>query len=148
MEAFSNFSAGKNSLGVGATHDSGKVAVFSSHGPTADGRLSPNVVAVGMRVHSPAGGGQRGGYRESRGTSIASPMVSGIAALLMDVVPDYRGFAASTRAQLMATAMRPESWLTDHSGFSRDNTLGPGKIQNQYGLGKVSARTAILNLDE
>ena len=148
VEAFSNYSAAKNSLGVGATSDSGKVAAFSSHGPTADGRLAPNVVAVGVRVHSTAGGGQRGGYRESRGTSMAAPMVSGIAALLMDVIPEYKGHAALTRAQLMATALRPESWLSDNSGFSRDNTLGPGRIQNQYGLGKVSARTAIVNLDE
>ena len=148
VAAFSNFSAGKNSLGVGATRDSGKIAAFSSHGPTADGRLSPNVVAVGVRVLSPTGFGQRGGYRELDGTSMAAPMVSGIAALLMDIVPDYSGFPALTRAQLMATAIRPDWWLNDNSGFSRNNTHGPGEIQNQYGLGKVSARTAILNLDE
>ena len=148
VEAFSNFAAGKNSLAVGATLDSGEIAAFSSHGPTADGRLSPNVVAVGMRVLSTTGGGQRGGYRESHGTSMSTPMVSGIAALLMDVAPDYKGFAALTRAQLMATAIRPEWWLTENSGFNRDNTHGPGKLQNQYGLGKVSARTAVLSLDE
>ena len=148
VEAFSNYAAGKNSLAVGATRDSGKIASFSSHGPTADGRLSPSVVAVGARVLSTTGGGTRGGYRESNGTSMSTPMVTGIAALPMDVVSDFKGFAALTRAQLMATAIRPEWWLTDNSGFNRDNTHGPGKIQNQYGLGKVSARTAVLNLDE
>ena len=147
-EAFSNYSAAKNSLAGGATSDSGKIAPFSSHGPTADGRLSPSVVAVGERVHSPAGSGQRGGYRMLRGTSMAAPMVTGIAALLMDVVSDYKGQPALTRAQLMATAIRPDRWLTENSGFSSTNTHGPGKIQHEYGLGKASARTAILNLDE
>ena len=146
--SFSNYAASKNALAVGATHDSGKVAAFSGHGPTADGRLSPNVVGVGVRVYSAAGGGKRGGYRLRRGTSMSTPIVSGIAALLLDAVPEFRGFAALTRAQLMATAIRPEWWITGTSAFANDNTSGPGTIQRQYGLGKVSARTAMLDVDE
>ena len=146
-ESFSNYAAAKNSLAVGAIRDSGKVATFSSHGPTADGRLIPNVVGIGVRVHSPAGAGQRGGYRAENGTSSASPLVAGVAAVLLDTVPDFRGFPALTRAQLMVTAIRPEWWLTGTSDFTTDNTSGPGKIQAQYGLGKVSARASILNHD-
>ena len=47
---FSNYAAAKNSLAVGAVQDSGDLASFSSHGPTADGRLAPQVVATGVGV--------------------------------------------------------------------------------------------------
>ena len=39
QHGFSNYGTAKNSLAVGAVDDFGIIAVFSSHGPTADGRL-------------------------------------------------------------------------------------------------------------
>ena len=41
IHGFSNYAAAKNSLSVGAASDDGSLAGFSSHGPTADGRLAP-----------------------------------------------------------------------------------------------------------
>ena len=145
VEGFSNFASAKSSLSVGATLDSGDVAVFSSHGPTADGRLAPQVVAPGVRVHSAAGGGSRGGYHAQSGTSMSSPAVAGVAALLMDAVPEHREQPALARARLMAGALRPDPWLEDPGAFPATNSDGPGALQAQYGLGKVSARTSILN---
>ena len=49
ISGFSNYGTAKNSLSVGAVLDSGDIAAFSSHGPTADGRLAPQVVATGVR---------------------------------------------------------------------------------------------------
>ena len=147
INGFSHIGAAKNSLAVGAAMDSGDLAAFSSHGPTFDGRLAPQVVAAGVRVHSARGGGSRGEYRELSGTSMSSPAVAGVAALLMDAVPEHREQPALTRARLMASAVRPDAWLEDTKAFPMTNTNGPGALQAQYGLGMVSARTSVLNRD-
>ena len=73
IHGFSNYGAAKNSLAVGAALDSGSLAVFSSHGPTADGRLAPQVVGTGVDLYSAAGDGNRSGYNRISGTSMASP---------------------------------------------------------------------------
>ncbi len=147
IHGFSDYGAAKNSLSVGAVLDSGDIAAFSSYGPTADRRLAPQVVAVGVRVHSAQGGGSRGGYVAFNGTSMASPTVAGVAALLMDASPEHREHPALVRARLMAGAIRPDPWLDAPDAFSSTNSGGPGSLQSQYGLGKVSARTGILNRD-
>ncbi len=147
IDGFSDFGAAKSSLSVGAALDSGDIAPFSSHGPTADGRLAPQVVATGVRVHSTLGGGSRGEYRAISGTSMASPTTAGVAALLLDAAPEHREHPALARARLMAGAIRPDPWLDAPEAFPSTNTGGPGPLQAQYGLGKASARTGILNRD-
>ena len=143
LSSFSNYGAAKNSLSVGAIRDNGELASFSSWGPTFDGRLAPQVVATGTDIHSTAGDGSRGGYRRLSGTSMASPAVAGVAALLLDAVAGYREQPALTRARLMASAIKPDPWL-DGDAFPATNTAGPGVLQNQFGLGKASARTSVL----
>ncbi|MCY3757206.1 MAG: S8 family peptidase, partial [Acidobacteria bacterium] len=147
INGFSDFAAAKNSLAVGAVLDSGDIAAFSSHGPTFDGRLAPQVVATGVGIHSTRGGGSRGGYARTNGTSFSSPSVAGVAALLMDAVPAFREQPALARARLMAGAIRPDPWLEDAAAFPATNSDGPGTLHAQYGLGKVSARTGVLNRD-
>ena len=147
INGFSDFGAAKSSLSVGATLDSGDIVFFSSHGPTADGRLAPQVVATGVQVHSARGGGSRGEYRAASGTSMASPSVAGVAALLMDAAPEHQEHPALARARLMAGAIRPDAWLDAPGAFPSTNTGGPGSMQAQYGLGKVSARTSALSRD-
>ena len=145
IHGFSNYASAKNSLAVGAVRDSGETVGFSSHGPTADGRLAPQVVGAGVDVNSTAGDGSRGGYVELSGTSMAAPAVAGVAALLMDAVPAHRERPALARARLMASAVKPDAWMEDAAVFPADNSGGPGTLQMQYGLGKVSARTSVLD---
>ena len=147
INGFSDFASAKNSLAVGAVLDSGDIATFSSHGPTFDGRLAPQVVATGVGIHSTRGEGSHGGYVRFNGTSFSSPAVAGVAALLMDAVPAFREQPALTRARLMAGAIRPDPWLEDAAVFPATNTHGPGTLHARYGLGKVSARTSVLNRD-
>ncbi|MDE0226848.1 MAG: S8 family serine peptidase [Gammaproteobacteria bacterium] len=148
IHAFSNYASAKNSLAVGASMDSGDIVPFSSHGPTADGRLAPQVSAIGLNVISASGDGRRGGYRASSGTSMSSPAVAGVAALLMDASPAHRENPALARARLMASAIRPDAWLEAPGAFPATNSNGPGKVQAQYGMGNVSARTSVLNRDQ
>ena len=147
-DAYTSLSASKNALAVGATEHHGDIAIFSSQGPTYDGRLFPKVVALGRRVASTQGAAEGSFYGEFSGTSGASPAVAGVATLLMDAVPELRGEPAAVRAHLMASAIKPEVLLADPDGFRAHNTDGPGRMQNVYGLGTVSARTAVLSRDE
>ena len=79
---------------------------------------------------------------------MAAPSVAGVAALLMDAVQAHREHPALTRARLMASAIKPDVWLHGPNRFPADNSNGPGALQVQYGLGKVSARTSVLNRNQ
>ena len=144
---FSNYAAAKNSLAVGATFDTGTIAPFSSHGPTADGRLAPNVVGTGVGVSSALGGGRTDGYIDLSGTSMASPAVAGVAALLLDSAPAFRRQPALARARLMASAIKPDAFLAAPDAYAADNSTGPGPLQHIYGLGLVSAAATVLQQD-
>ena len=147
-DGFSNFAASKNSLAVGAVGNDGDLASFSSFGPTADGRLAPQVVATGLRIFSAKGDASRDGRLVQSGTSMASPAAAGVAALLMEASPAHREQPALVRARLMASAIKPDAWLDAPQRFPANNTAGPGAWQHQFGLGKVSARTSVLQRDQ
>ena len=148
QHGFSNYGTAKNSLAIGAVDDAGILAAFSSHGPTADGRLAPNVVGTGVDLTSVRGRSSRVGHVTYSGTSMAAPSVAGVAALLMEKLPEFKNRPALTRARLMASAIRPNAFLDSREQLPGDNTDGPGDFQNRYGLGLVSARTSLLSRDD
>ena len=148
LHGFSNYGTAKNSLAVGAVEDSGILARFSSHGPTADGRLAPNVVATGVGLTSARGGGSTSAHETFSGTSMAAPSVAGVGALLMQARPEFREQPALARARLMASAVRPGAYLDSDSKFPADNSNGPGRFNNLYGLGLVSGRTSLFSRDD
>ncbi len=86
------------------------VADFSSRGPTADGRLKPDLIFPGRGVIAPRARGTSLGqpvgerYTRLNGTSQAAPMVAGTAALLLQANP--RLSPAEIKARLMRGARR------------------------------------------
>lgn len=81
--------AAKNPIVVGATyHDADRLWYGSSLGPTYDGRLKPDVVAPGCSLPAASVGitsaAMLDGYGRLCGTSMATAVVSGIAALLLE----------------------------------------------------------------
>ena len=73
-----------NVLTVGAVDKAGRLASFSSVGNTADGRIKPDVVAVGRAATVM---GAAGTLRQANGTSFASPVMCGMVACLWQACP-------------------------------------------------------------
>lgn len=73
-------------LTVGAVNTSGRIAEFSSYGPSADGRVKPEVCAVGegTALINPANNDVING----NGTSFACPLIAGMAASLWSALPN------------------------------------------------------------
>ena len=127
-------SSTKSALSVGATTDSGVITIFSSHGPTTDGRLFPHIVAPGSLIMSVLGNGAEDGYRTSSGTTFSSPAVAGLATVFIASNPGSEENPALVRAALMASAIKPRRWIGSSDNFPMNNTDGPGDIQAEYGL--------------
>ncbi|NPA44996.1 MAG: S8 family serine peptidase [Chlorobi bacterium] len=77
---------GDSVLAVGAVEASGERSYFSSVGPTSDGRIKPDVMAMGTNVVV-AEYGEGDSYYTSSGTSFSCPLTAGVAALLVQMVP-------------------------------------------------------------
>lgn len=73
-------------ISVGAVDDNGQRADFSSMGPTADGRIKPDLMAPGATVVTAGTAGAELGM--SSGTSLASPMLAGSLAALWSAFPE------------------------------------------------------------
>ncbi len=66
-------------LAVGAVDSMRLIAPFSSRGPSSDGRVKPDVCAMGVRNFGLRPSGDLGG---SNGTSFSAPVIAGLAACL------------------------------------------------------------------
>ncbi len=126
----------------------GNLAPFSSHGPTVDGRIKPDIsgpgdvviAAVnskheGLEVAYPPmaeiqEGEQTWYWGGASGTSMSSPMVAGIVALLLEANPELS--AAEIKNILQSTARKDEATGAIPSGGN-----------NLWGAGKVDAFAAL-----
>lgn len=76
---------GNEVLAIGAVRSDRTRSSFSSMGPTADGRIKPDLMAMGSSVVVAETSGN--GYTTSNGTSFSCPLAAGTAALLWEMVP-------------------------------------------------------------
>ncbi|MBK8549955.1 MAG: S8 family peptidase [Ignavibacteria bacterium] len=80
---------GDSVITVGALTSLKVRASYSSVGPTADGRIKPDVMAMGSFNYSARWGAGNTGYTNAvTGTSIACPMVAGVCALMLSANPN------------------------------------------------------------
>lgn len=77
---------GDSVIAIGAVTSTGSRSSFSSVGNTVDGRIKPDVMAMGssVRVASPY---SNSGYTNSSGTSFSCPLAAGVAALILQANP-------------------------------------------------------------
>lgn len=76
---------GDSVIAIGAVTSSGTRTSFSSVGPTADGRIKPDLMAMGSNVYHAGSFGNQ--YWSGGGTSYSCPLVSGVCALLLQKNP-------------------------------------------------------------
>ena len=80
---------GDSMIAVGAVDLSGNLAYFSSHGPTSDGRIKPDLCAMGVsnplpNVRNPF---SPTAYTSQSGTSFSCPLMAGLCACLLQSHP-------------------------------------------------------------
>lgn len=110
-------------LTVGAVRTDSVIASFSSRGPSADGRVKPEVCAVGVQTALLPPYSES--VAHSNGTSFACPLLAGMAASLWSAVPNL-------------TAMQIRNLIIQ----SANRINNP---HNAYGYGIPNAYTAYLN---
>jgi len=93
-------------ISVGAVDSNRNPASFSAWGPTFDGRIKPEVAALGVNnfvatTNSPTS------YGRASGTSFATPLVAGVAALVLQAHPDWTN--RMVREALLKTATTTHS---------------------------------------
>ena len=77
---------GDSLIAAGAVNSSGEPASFSSYGPSADGRVKPDLAARGVDDWVATAGT---GYAQESGTSFSCPLLAGLAACLMQARPTW-----------------------------------------------------------
>ncbi len=107
---------GDSVIAVGAVNSEGTRVGFSGFGPTVDGRIKPDIMAMGSSVYvaSPSNNTQ---YIYSSGTSFSCPLAAGVAALVLCYNPN-----------LTPMQVRDALRLTASQSTSPDNYYGWGII--------------------
>jgi subtilisin family serine protease len=121
--------AADRAITVGATTDADNIASFSGRGPTLDERVKPEVVAPGASVIAARATGTKMGtpaderYTRANGTSMATPHVAGLCALLLEANP----------------SLLPDDvkWLL------MDTAVNLGADPNSQGAGRIDAFAAV-----
>lgn len=77
---------GDSVIAVGAVTSSGTYSYFSSPGPSYDGRIKPDICALGSGNHVVSSTSDTG-YTSASGTSFSCPLSAGVAALVLSRTP-------------------------------------------------------------
>ena len=136
----------ENGTSTSVTETLGNISSFSSYGPTADGRVKPDVAAPGCLIisalssndlsgtqlvaHRYSDGGRDNIYGYMQGTSMSSPFVAGVVATWLQAYPELT--PEQLKEIISATARTDDS--TGDLGEQGNNDWGFGKIDAFEGL--------------
>ena len=120
----------KNVIAVANVDDDDQIANSSSRGPASDGRVKPDVAAVGTQVFSTTSATGPNGYNVKTGTSMSAPGVAGTLAVL------YDAYSRENNNNL------PVSTLMKNILMNTTDDLGNKGPDYIFGYGRVNARKA------
>jgi serine protease AprX len=127
--------AAADAITVGDVADPGAggffLAPYSSRGPTADGRVKPDICAPGYQILA-ARAGTKDGYVRESGTSMSSPFVAGVAALMLQANPSL--MPAEVKTIIQETAV--------HFGTQGENNdFGAGRLDGYAAIARAAGKT-------
>ena len=126
---------------VGALDKNTAIAVYSSQGPTEEGRVKPNIAFVGSSVMAPDFN-TVDGYTSKSGTSMATPGAAGLAALMYQANPDLSPFDIRNIMQETATYRRCD-YMFANEPCAEDN-IPKNRQNNVYGHGHVNSVPSVM----
>lgn len=121
------YKQGKNVFAVANLSNTDGLAGSSSRGPASDGRIKPDIGAVGSSVYNTQAGNT---YGTKSGTSMAAPAVAGVLAQLYQAHRSLNGGEDPDAALIRALTLNTAEDL---------GNVGP---DFKYGWGKINARKA------
>lgn len=130
---------------VGALDKDTSIAVYSSQGPTEEGRVKPNIAYMGSSIMSVAynSGDQ---YTAMSGTSMATPGAAGVGALMLQANPNLSPFDIRNIMQETAT-YRQCHYMGSNEPCAED-LIPKNRQNNVYGHGHVNSLEAVLEAAE
>jgi hypothetical protein len=123
----------KNALHVAANDPNDRISNYSSFGPTIDGRLVPQIAAVGSDVYSLD---YSNGYQVMSGTSMATPGTTGTLALLYE------------RYKSIYNGNKPLASMMKALVCNTAKDVGNPGPDYKYGFGNLNGLRAIKALDK
>ncbi|WP_247730077.1 S8 family serine peptidase [Halovivax limisalsi] len=148
--------AAYDSISVGATNEEREIALFSSGDLVSEGDFDgnyydhwpgefivPDAAAPGVAIYSARApdawmlGCQEGEYCTLQGTSMATPHVTGVAALVLSANPDLGPRAV--KDVILESTWKPDSWDPSEADHFNPET---GR-DSRYGMGIVDAYEAV-----
>ncbi|MCI0699249.1 S8 family serine peptidase [candidate division KSB1 bacterium] len=135
----------------------GQRSYFSSMGPTRDGRTSPHIAAPGevifsaLSSHLTEGQGynrvevlQGGGYQLFAGTSMSSPHVAGVVALMLQAAP-------TLTYEKVLKILQETARVDQQTGSVPNNLFGAGRLDAlaavRRAVGEIGAPTTLRHFD-
>ncbi len=114
---------GDSVIAAGAVDFEGDIMPFSSPGPTADGRIKPDVVAMGGSVYTAYPSLKGNSFAYVNGTSFSCPLTAGVCALVLQAHPELNPMEVGEALRRTA-----------------DRSTNPN---NNYGWGLIDAEKAV-----
>lgn len=126
------YGGSKNAVVVGAVSIDDAIAGFSSRGPVADGRVKPDVCAVGTAVMSTI---RTNTYGSKQGTSMATPGTTGSLALMYQ------------RYRQLNSNQNPDGALLKALLMNSADDIGNSNVDYRHGYGRININRAVEDLE-
>ncbi len=123
----------------GAVSSSGEIASFSSDGPTADGRVKPEICARGVSTAT-VDPFNASGYTSASGTSLSTPLVACAVACLIEARPYW------TVDQMRENLFETADYFVEHGTYDPYYVYGYG-ILDAYAANDVCSDAGVVQLD-
>ncbi|MBT3656823.1 MAG: S8 family serine peptidase [Euryarchaeota archaeon] len=131
----------EDAITVGALDKNTAIAIYSSQGPTEEGRIKPNIAYMGSSIMSvEANSGDQ--YTGMSGTSMATPGAAGVGALMLQANSDLSPFDIRNILQEQAT-YRQCIYMGANEPCIED-AIPKNRQNNVYGHGHVNALESVI----